>query len=77
MKLVTQAVVPGDWIIIEKGAPDSSDLSPQYVRLNGKEYPGFIDNDDLIVRCPPATGRSTVEVVFNGRTLGRVEVIKL
>jgi len=76
MKLSTLSVRPGDWIVIEGGAPNQADLSPQYVYLNSKAYPAFVDQDNLILRCPQLGDRATADVAFNGVTLGTVQILR-
>jgi len=74
MKLDTTTVKPGDWIVISGGAPASTDLTPQFVKLNDQEIAAYVDSKDLRLRCPDFKDRSTIDVSIRGINLGRVEI---
>lgn len=74
MKLITDSVKPGDWITIQGGAPEEADLSPQYISLNNRPYPAYVDQGNLIVRCPDLGDRATVEVHVRGYYIGKIQI---
>ncbi len=76
MRLTTTSVQPGDWIVVEGAAPNVSDLSPQYITLNGKDYSAYVDAKDLILRCPDLSDRATIDVAYKGIALGKVQILR-
>jgi len=76
MKLQTNTVVPGEWVIIEDGAPAPTNLAIQYVHFGNIRVPAYIDGRNLMFRCPEAKNSDTAIVSIRGLQLGTVKILR-
>ena len=74
MKLLTNTVVPGDWIVVQDAAPAATDLNTQYIEIDSKKYPAFVDGNSLRIRCPRTNKDLSSKLSVNGKFVGRISI---
>lgn len=72
MRLSSESVSAGDWIVVTDANPDP--IETTYLTLGGNPLPVFVDGQDVMVRCPPLQqGKYTIS--YSGYSLGEISVL--